>query len=193
MTDTPAPIPAAQLADSINCAKLHAKYESGPDGDHDLAITLDDLLAHIDAQAAEIERLTRERDEALKLAKQRLAGWAMDISRADTAEAKLAALAEPVGEQDVRDCIIRLSSAAPQERNDEVVMEIMREAASLLCRLSSSLARARGALKLVEPHLDAIVCYASTMDEHEPNRIAVTVRETLATLTQPEKADDADA
>ncbi len=28
----------------------------------------------------------------------------------------------------------------------------------------------------IEPHIDAIVCYASTMGEHEPNRIAHEVR-----------------
>lgn len=32
------------------------------------------------------------------------------------------------------------------------------------------------ALKGLEPFLDAIVCYASSMDEHEPNRIAVNAR-----------------
>jgi hypothetical protein len=37
-------------------------------------------------------------------------------------------------------------------------------------------------LRRVEPHLDAIVCYASTMDEHEPNRIAFDVREALASM-----------
>jgi hypothetical protein len=35
------------------------------------------------------------------------------------------------------------------------------------------------ALRGVEPFLDAIVCYASTMGEHEPNRIAATVRVAL--------------
>lgn len=39
-------------------------------------------------------------------------------------------------------------------------------------------------LRRIEPHLDAIVCYASTMNEHEPNRIAVDVR---AALKLPEK------
>jgi hypothetical protein len=37
----------------------------------------------------------------------------------------------------------------------------------------------REALEAVEPYLDAIVCYASTMDEHEPNRIAHKVRTAL--------------
>ena len=36
------------------------------------------------------------------------------------------------------------------------------------------------AARAVEPHLDAIVCYASTMDEHEPNRIAYNLRAALA-------------
>lgn len=34
-------------------------------------------------------------------------------------------------------------------------------------------------MRRVEPHLDAIVCYASSMDEHEPNRIAHDFRKAL--------------
>jgi len=34
-------------------------------------------------------------------------------------------------------------------------------------------------LRRIEPHIDAIVCYASTMDEHEPNRLAVDLRDLL--------------
>lgn len=37
----------------------------------------------------------------------------------------------------------------------------------------------RELLRRIEPHLDAIICYASTMDEHEPNRIASDVRAAL--------------
>lgn len=39
--------------------------------------------------------------------------------------------------------------------------------------------RLRAALQGVEPYVDAIVCYASTMGEHKPNRIAVNVRRAL--------------
>lgn len=38
----------------------------------------------------------------------------------------------------------------------------------------------RAALKALEPYLDAIVCYASTMEEHEPNRLVVQARAALA-------------
>lgn len=34
-------------------------------------------------------------------------------------------------------------------------------------------------LKRIEPHLDAIICYASTMSEHEPNAIAQQARELI--------------
>jgi len=34
-------------------------------------------------------------------------------------------------------------------------------------------------LKRIEPHIDAIVCYASTRDEHEPNKLAVDLRAAL--------------
>jgi len=46
-------------------------------------------------------------------------------------------------------------------------------------RLDQERERLRDLLRRVEPHLDAIVCYASTMGEHEPNRIAHDVRATL--------------
>lgn len=36
------------------------------------------------------------------------------------------------------------------------------------------------ACEAVEPFLDAIVCYASAMNEHDPNRIAVAVRAAVA-------------
>lgn len=41
---------------------------------------------------------------------------------------------------------------------------------------------ARSVLSRLEPHLDAIVCYASAMDEHEPNRIAFDARTLYAKL-----------
>ena len=37
----------------------------------------------------------------------------------------------------------------------------------------------RGFLQGLEPSLDAILCYASTIHEHEPNRIVKNVREYL--------------
>ena len=40
------------------------------------------------------------------------------------------------------------------------------------------------ALEAVDPYLDAIVCYASTMAEHEPNRIAAEYRAALASLKE---------
>lgn len=37
----------------------------------------------------------------------------------------------------------------------------------------------RGWLRILEPHLDAVICYASTMSEHPPNRAVKEVREYL--------------
>ena len=42
----------------------------------------------------------------------------------------------------------------------------------------------------IEPHIDAIVCYASTMGEHEPNRIAHDVR-AIARPTQDQLVGEA--
>lgn len=44
-------------------------------------------------------------------------------------------------------------------------------------------------LRRIEQHIDAIVCYASTMDEHEPNRLAVDLRAYLATHPAPVSAE----
>jgi len=35
-------------------------------------------------------------------------------------------------------------------------------------------------LEGLEPYLDAIVCYASTMEEHAPNRLVVNARAAIA-------------
>lgn len=42
------------------------------------------------------------------------------------------------------------------------------------------LERMAEALRALDPHLDAIVSYASTMGEHEPNRLAYNARQALA-------------
>lgn len=39
------------------------------------------------------------------------------------------------------------------------------------------------ALQAIEPFLDSIICYASTMNEHEPNRIAHNARAAIAKAT----------
>lgn len=48
--------------------------------------------------------------------------------------------------------------------------------------LEAKLRKAAEVMRKVEPYLDAIICYASTMDEHEPNRIAAEFRAFLATM-----------
>jgi hypothetical protein len=53
------------------------------------------------------------------------------------------------------------------------------EAADRIEALQTRLERYRALLISVEPHLDAIVCYASTMGEHKPNRIANDIRKAL--------------
>ena len=41
-------------------------------------------------------------------------------------------------------------------------------------------ARLRAWLSVLEPHLDAVICYASDMDEHPPNRVVAEVRAYIA-------------
>lgn len=46
-------------------------------------------------------------------------------------------------------------------------------------------------LKRIEPHIDAIVCYASTMKEHEPNGLALDLHAALAEPSVAPKVEDA--
>lgn len=52
-------------------------------------------------------------------------------------------------------------------------------------RLIASATEMVDALLRLEPYLDAIVCYASTMDEHAPNKLASDVRGLLARFALP--------
>lgn len=54
-------------------------------------------------------------------------------------------------------------------------------------RLKTQNAELLEALRGLEPYLDAIVCYASTMDEYEPNRLAVQARAAIAKATDSPK------
>lgn len=53
-------------------------------------------------------------------------------------------------------------AASPETKNAEAAQAEIDALKALICR--------------IEPYVDAIVCYASTMGEHEPNRIAHEVR-----------------
>ncbi len=58
--------------------------------------------------------------------------------------------------------------------------EQLRAALAEVDCLNADIAELVGLLRKIEPHLDAIVCYASTMKEHEPNRIVHDIRAALA-------------
>ena len=57
---------------------------------------------------------------------------------------------------------------------------LMSEAASLLSSLAEENERLLAWLSVLEPHLDAVICYASDMDEHPPNRVVAEVRAYIA-------------
>lgn len=48
------------------------------------------------------------------------------------------------------------------------------------------------AAKALEPYLDAIVCYASSMDEHEPNRLAFNLRSAISQAESQEAVPPGD-
>ena len=68
-------------------------------------------------------------------------------------------------------CSVSFIFAAPGQPLTAEEEAFNRESAANARLISASPALLE-ALKGLEPYLDAIVCYASTMDEHEPNRLA---------------------
>lgn len=50
---------------------------------------------------------------------------------------------------------------------------------------SAKIAELEGLLRRIEPYMDGLICYASTMGEHEPNRIAHDLRAALHPEVKP--------
>lgn len=118
-----------------------------------------------------IDGLVRERDEALALCERlrlEAEGWAQEArtqrsSLHDAYQAVTGATGEPGdwnGARPVVEAVANLKARAE-------TAEAQRDAAV-------------EALTGLEPFLDAIVCYASSMDEHEPNRLAFNARAVIA-------------
>lgn len=59
----------------------------------------------------------------------------------------------------------------------------MPEAEARALVLEARVSELQGALQGLEPYLDAIVCYASSMDEHEPNQLAFNARSALSKVS----------
>jgi len=55
---------------------------------------------------------------------------------------------------------------------------------ALLVNKAEALRDLVAAAEKIEPYLDAIICYASTMGEHEPNRIANNFRKAITELNK---------
>ena len=72
-------------------------------------------------------------------------------------------------------------TAHPHYDGDEDSL-INRVAAALNRTHPPEYARLIEAARKVEPFLDAIICYASTMDEHAPNKIVHEFRAALAAI-----------
>jgi hypothetical protein len=64
--------------------------------------------------------------------------------------------------------VVEAANAASPDASSALLAEIE--------GLRGALAELEGLVGRIEPHVDAIVCYASSMGEHEPNRIAHEVR-----------------
>jgi hypothetical protein len=190
MTDTPSHWMTAERLEEVRAFIVHPYPSVKVQSNLPL-----ELLAHIDAQAAEIERvlsllqrsseqqialkqeierLTRERDIA------RLAldgndgahrGLIREFDRAEAAKAKLAALSAPVGDGEVKRLVEWLST--PLFEGEDAPVEHA-EAATLIRRLASSLARARDALTKL-----------AGFDYSTPDKITIA-REALAAL-EPRK------
>lgn len=57
--------------------------------------------------------------------------------------------------------------------------------------MTTSTKRPDEVLRALEPYIDCIICYASTVDEHEGNRVAKMVRDYFATPTNESPAPQA--
>ncbi len=75
---------------------------------------------------------------------------------------------------------IAASSATELVRGYRTQIRNALAAEATVATLKRENAALQGLVIRIEPHIDAIVCYASTMGEHEPNRIAHEVRAAVA-------------
>lgn len=69
-----------------------------------------------------------------------------------------------------------VTAGAGSAKNTVSLSEDQRAEEATIAKLRARVAKLENLFGRVEPHIDAIVCYASTMGEHEPNRIAHEVR-----------------
>lgn len=75
---------------------------------------------------------------------------------------------------DLKERLRRKAQEQPNRVEQAACIET--EAADRISALEAQLAEARDLLTRLEPHLDAIVCFASTIDEFEPNGLRRDVR-----------------
>ena len=132
--------------------------------------------ADLTAVLSEMERLRGERDDARqgeRNASEHVRRVAADANEAFAAAEALDEFWDACGHPGNRGTLTPAEQAASLIRECDA-------AAALADQHRARAERLAGALRRVEPYLDAIVCYASTMDEHEPNRIAFEARQALA-------------
>ncbi len=66
---------------------------------------------------------------------------------------------------------------------EKQLVSLAKDMANEIERLRASHDALLEALEGLDPHIDAIVCYASNMGEHEPNRLAHNARAAIAKAT----------
>ena len=71
-----------------------------------------------------------------------------------------------------------LEDLIPASRLADLEAEVAR-LSGVIGNLNMDRMKMHGWLQDIEPHLDALICYASNMDEHPPNRTVKDVREYL--------------
>ena len=187
------------------------------------AETLAGFMNEEEASAAEIERLTDQRQKfatmfyELQASERRRDEYTREIEgRIKAAESKLNALAEPVGSEVAKSIDLLTAYSHNELRFTQVQRERLKEAAALIRRLSSSLARVRGVVALcakterdmfraldrfgdsiaanwgqplVPIPMDEMLNVASAKAEMI---VSMAQAEAIRALNQPEKADDAD-
>lgn len=79
-------------------------------------------------------------------------------------------------------CLIEIGNRVSVELTGSITNEVGPEEVQQAAELIMAAPALAKLLALVEPHLDAIVCFASDMGEHKPNAIAGDVRGWLGHL-----------
>lgn len=89
---------------------------------------------------------------------------------------------EQNGQTENGQCLIEIGNRISVELTGSLVNQVSDEEVQRAAELIMAAPALAKLLARIEPHLGAIICYASTTDEHEPNAIAADIHGWLGHL-----------